>query len=226
MHFEKINSFYIFFLLLILINCKRIERAEPLVVDQLQLYNDVLDELVRNRFYYLYLGEEAMRDLRKEFDFPDGFDSLGYHRKFNKLKQEIKSDTSKQRSILLEKEFGIGFERFSKYIVSDSNKYYDDIRNSLSAISYNLRSVCDSLSLPEKGFLAKDFHSNAFKISSNEEEIGAVRFSKLVFNKDNTEAALYYEFRCDADCGMGEILILQNKDGRWVIKETHHLWIS
>lgn len=65
-----------------------------------------------------------------------------------------------------------------------------------------------------------------FKISVSEDEIGVVCFSKLVFNEDNTEAALYYEFRCDRDCGFGEILILQSKDEGWVIKETHRLWIS
>lgn len=230
MSFKKVSAFYILLLSLIALNCTRDERAEPSEIRQLQVYNDVLDDLVRNRFYYRYLDSDRLRELQKRYDYdiPGFFDSISYYKEFNKLKEEIESDTAKQKSILIGKEFNSEFKMLSKYDLSHSsdNPYQIMIQNSLLAVSPDIQRIYDSLRLPQKHFLAKDFYSSAFKISSSKNEIGAISFSRLFFNSEKNRIALYYEFRCDPDCGFGEILILQIHDGQWVIQERHLLWIS
>jgi len=87
---------------------------------RLQLYNDVLDELVRCHFYGLYLDEEVLEDLNKKYLYNPGlFDSIGYFMEIKNLQKSIEADTAKQKSISLRNDLRFDLlEEYRKHMCS------------------------------------------------------------------------------------------------------------
>ncbi len=52
-----------------------------------------------------------------------------------------------------------------------------------------------------------------------------IRFSKPAYHKNRHRALLYFESTCGSKRGRGELLMLWNKDSRWVIEERRTLWV-
>lgn len=56
--------------------------------------------------------------------------------------------------------------------------------------------------------------------------LGIASFSRIVFNKSNTQALFYYEHYYDADGGSGHLIQVEKRNGVWVIIENDMIWIS
>jgi hypothetical protein len=64
------------------------------------------------------------------------------------------------------------------------------------------------------------------KIKPSEKFAWAVNFSRVVFNENKDEAILYVSLNCKGDCGVGKLLYLKKKSGRWMIDDFDSLWVS
>jgi hypothetical protein len=93
-----------------------------------------------------------------------------------------------------------------------------------------LEAVADTIAKPQTKYTAESFKLCTSKVIPcehfYESSIGVVSFSKAFLSDDRTKGVLYYEFTCDTKCGVGEILAIEFKDQRWIIKKVYNLWIS
>lgn len=50
--------------------------------------------------------------------------------------------------------------------------------------------------------------------------------SRVGFNKDRTDALVYYTYSCGGLCGQGQYVLLGKHDGQWKIEKESMTWIS
>ena len=189
---------------------------------QLNLYSDILGELVEKHFYSLYLGTE-FEEIESQFEYDR--DKPGYIREVQKLQIAVASDTSRQRSICVGN--GFSFVKLSQLSIENFNDSIDnpgDLRNIFKHISSDYNAIYQSLITPQQ-LSADHFHPSSFKVNDRQCEIGMISFSKVFFNTQGDKGLLYYEFVCDEKCGKGEILMIERKAGHWTIQKNGRLWI-
>jgi hypothetical protein len=189
---------------------------------QLNVYSDILDELVEKHFYSLYLGTDFEK-LEEQFDYDR--DQPEYISEVEKLRIAVASDTTRQRSICVGNEFSfVELSQLSIENFNDSINNPGDPRNMFKHVSSDYNAVYHSLITPQQ--LSTDhFHPSSFKVNNGQCEIGMISFSKVFFNTQGDKGLLYYEFVCDEKCGKGEILTIENKAGLWTIQKNGRLWI-
>ncbi|TPE45352.1 hypothetical protein [Pontibacter mangrovi] len=216
------------------------ETSDP----QLQVYNDLLVELVENEFYYLYLGEkaEALKDELDKLNDPDSVAAFNASNPtLQKLKQEVAKDTSGHKTIY------ISHKNHNKYVFEDfiaalwGRQGTDSpMRQMLRKYDADSSTVFLRLYDSQLKYSASDFQACTFKIGSLEgaeliwdlepeqqqDAIGQVSFSEIQWNKQQNKGVLYYEFICGTKCGKGELIEFENVNGRWTITERTMLWIS
>jgi len=55
---------------------------------------------------------------------------------------------------------------------------------------------------------------------------GVATFSRVGFNQDGTQALFYLSNQCGGLCGIGEYVVMENHNGRWIIAKEIVMWIS
>jgi hypothetical protein len=55
---------------------------------------------------------------------------------------------------------------------------------------------------------------------------GILRFSRIGFGEDGSQALFYVSNTCGGLCGVGEYLVMERQDRRWVIAKEIEMWIS
>jgi hypothetical protein len=55
---------------------------------------------------------------------------------------------------------------------------------------------------------------------------GLLEFSGVGFSSDGTQAFFYFSNRCEGLCGTGDYVIMEKRDGRWVIQKDIGMWVS
>ena len=55
---------------------------------------------------------------------------------------------------------------------------------------------------------------------------GLVRFSRIAFNEDNTQAVFQLTHTSASLGGAGEIVLLKKQDNNWAIIEISLIWVS
>jgi hypothetical protein len=55
---------------------------------------------------------------------------------------------------------------------------------------------------------------------------GFIRFSRVGFNVERTQALVYVEHGCGGTCGAGRYLLLAKREGVWRIEGAYMAWIS
>lgn len=188
----------------------------------LDIYNDILNALVKKHFYQRYLGTD-FENIGKEFGY--NRDKPEYKNEVEKLRTAVESDTSKQSTICIGSEFS--FIKLSQLSIENFNDSIDnpgDLRSIFKNISTDYDAVYDSLTTPQK--LSPDYlQSSSFRIGNRQCDIGMISFSKIFFNKQRDKGLLYNEFVCDEKCGKGEFLWIENNAGLWTITKNERLWI-
>jgi len=55
---------------------------------------------------------------------------------------------------------------------------------------------------------------------------GVVTWSRVGFNADGTQALFYESYRCGGLCGTGRYMVMEKKNGSWVIRTDVVVWVS
>jgi hypothetical protein len=55
---------------------------------------------------------------------------------------------------------------------------------------------------------------------------GLLTFSGVGFSADGTQAFFYFSNRCEGLCGKGDYVIMEKRDGRWVVQKEIVMWVS
>ncbi|SFG74764.1 hypothetical protein [Pontibacter chinhatensis] len=239
----------VLFFILTLASCKeesatygvcKYETSNP----QLQVYNDLLIELVENEFYYLYLGEKAdvLKDELDKLNDPDSVAAFNAgNAKLQELKQEVAKDTSGLKTIYISHKNHHKYV-FDEFIAALWGRQGADSPMRQMLRKYDADSSTTFLRLhdPQLKYSASDFQACTFKVGSLEgadliyelepeqiqNAIGQVSLSEIQWNKQRNKGVLYYEFFCSTKCGKGELIEFENVNGRWRISERTMLWIS
>lgn len=196
----------------------------------LNLYSDVLNELVVRHFYNFYLGkdEEAIFNAWAE-EKPD---TVGIRNKTIRLHNKLYNDSMRFCTILLDTSFQKRFNPWH-YIKDDSNPFEQKIKKIILKYTRNGQSLVDSLNNAQLQFQPKDFHLCTAKMISLRDApdtlqcfIGVIQLSKVFWNRQKTRGILYCSFRCGGLCGKGLLLEISKDENRWKIKGGEIMWIS
>ena len=55
---------------------------------------------------------------------------------------------------------------------------------------------------------------------------GIVTWSRVGFNSDGTQALFYESYRCGGLCGTGRYVLMEKKNGSWMIRTDIVVWVS
>ena len=55
---------------------------------------------------------------------------------------------------------------------------------------------------------------------------GIVTWSRVGFNSDGTQALFYESYRCGDLCGTGRYMVMEEKNGSWMIGSDIVVWVS
>jgi hypothetical protein len=162
--------------------------------ERLSIYNSILDDLVKNHFYNLYLGgdlDELKRKSNYDRDKPE------YRIGLENLRRLVESDTSMQSTICLGHELRfIKFTQLSNEGLSNSVNFITGLSKHLGDSLINNQGIYDSLISPQKQFFPSDFQPSSFKVKTADCSIGDISFSNIFLNKLGDRGLLYYEFHC------------------------------
>jgi hypothetical protein len=201
----------------LLLSCKE-KVAETSVCEyktddpHLQVYNDLLIELVEGKFYSLSVGE----GITDTTSFKTIYIS---HNSYHKE---------------LFEEFRISLW---KAPAPGANA---EIRSLLAKCDLDSASIFADLSEAQQKYRASGFQACTFKVDSLGEAenlyeleakqkanaIGQLSFSEIRWNKLQDKGVLYYEFYCGGKCGKGELIGFEKVNGRWRISDSVQLWVS
>ncbi|NDK56524.1 hypothetical protein [Pontibacter fetidus] len=179
---------------------------------QLQVYNDLLIELVEEQFHNLSFGEVITDATSFKTIF---LSHNSYHRE-------------------LFGEFRDGLWK------TPTPAAGDEIRPLLSEYGLDNAAIFANFSKAQQKYIASDFQActfkvgalgkaeNLFELESKQKEnlIGQVSFSEIHWNKQRDKGVLYYEFYCGTKCGKGELISFEKVNGRWRISDSVQLWVS
>ncbi|AMJ66357.1 hypothetical protein [Hymenobacter sp. PAMC 26628] len=208
---------------------------------QKRLYNQILTELIEHHFYNYYLPESESETIIKGVVAQVGIaklDRLAAHYQNQQFNHK-----SRFKTIYLDT---ISRKSFAGSIGLEVNP---DAMNGLSVTKvYALitqvtpqheAAAATQLNTLQKVMVPADFQLCTAKIAyaaprapheyareQDAHQFGSVRFSNIVFNADETQALLSYDWYCGPKCGLGELLVVHKVAGRWRIKHAEMLWIS
>lgn len=217
------KAILILVVLVITICCSKDEKNEfPETTDErLSVYSSILDDLVTNHFYNLYLGEDIEKLDEK---FNRDRNSPAYREQVENLKSLVQTDTARQLAICLEYKFSV--IRFTQL-------WKEGFKDSLAGLSKHLKdssihpqAIYDSLISPQTKFLTDCFQPSSYRVEGTDCSIGSIIFSRISFNQFRDKGLLYYEFYCGEKCGKGEVLLIEKRAGRWSIQRNVRLWVS
>ncbi|WP_192822256.1 hypothetical protein [Rufibacter sp. LB8] len=209
---------------------------------KLQLYNDVLIELVERHFYHRYLGESFADSIITASNVYELTDSMQVFKELNKMsaiysqrQKEIFNNPEQWCTVYLDTAWygDSHFEEILRALPIDSAEYLMGKRLGFQESEWK-PSYLINLQSPQKEFKSKNFQACTFRVADIQHyqidrstcEIGRFQFSNVSLNGSQTKGWLYYEFSCGGNCGMGEILTIEKSKDKWVIKSAKNLWIS
>lgn len=199
--------------------------------DQLQAYNDILNEIITRRSYNRYLGKDEEKIFERYAN--DMADSLNIDKDVIKLHNKLFGDISRFCTIYLDTALKTAFNSWS-YFLSDTNSHKSKIRNLINMFSGNGQEIIDSLNSIQTKYSPHDFELctanikslNELNIDTTKCFIGSIAFSNLILNDTKNKGLLYYEFRCGGLCGYGSLIMAEKIQNEWMIKQSLVIWIS
>lgn len=197
--------------------------------DELQLYNDILNELVVHRFGGYLNIPEGLWEAYGGYSM-DSASYEDFEQEIIKLHNKMFNDTSQFVLICFKQELNSSTPAYYRDDLQMSESLWVKAKQWLDNSSLNWHSVLDSLSASQTKYVADDFQLCTAKVIPHTKglngcDIGYVSFSKVVMNVDQTKAILYFEFRCGSKCGFGDMLMVEKTGIRWTISNTIDLWI-
>ena len=168
---------------------------------ELKLYHDVLSELVERHFYNGYLNQVITKELREKYPGWDieFEDTTEFKNDLILLQNKLFNDTAKFETICYRttlfagpwKHGYSGSDDFVAMAKNDTTQGVREIKEFLTVFSSNWESVADTLAKPQTKYTGENFKLCTSKVVSCEKffqsDIGAVSFSKVFMNEDNTK---------------------------------------
>jgi len=197
---------------------------------QLKVYNDVLNDLIAHRFYNGYLAK-AFEEHPYDYGEGQDFDTARFNRDRVKYHNQIFNDTSYFQNIYLDTALRHSYwDDYFPKTSSDSTPQVPELMELFDAFKDSPLLIIDTLTLAQSQYRPSDFHLCVARLKLYKRpydfSIPRVSFSKIFFHPSKPQAMLYYEFICDTKCGFGEVLLAEEVNGHWIIKDRYELWIS
>ncbi|MCC3160264.1 hypothetical protein LJ737_23710 [Hymenobacter sp. 15J16-1T3B] len=220
-------------------------RAAPAVAraEQLRVYNDVLTQLVEQRWNDRYLGpdEPRIQQARSKAHF-HGADTTGLQREINRLRLLLRRHPERQGTVCLLADFRPVLPEWA-YFEGEGGltPFGGTLRAMLQAVAGGAtRAALDSLRTGPPQLRASELllptarvqPAPAPRSGANYDwylqgcSIGMVSVSRLVFNAAQTKCLLAYNFYCGGKCGQGELLVVEKRGGHWIIVAAQQCWES
>lgn len=226
------KTYQIILLVVLLQSCK--PEYRPCVTSSpdelLNLYSDVLNELVVQHFYNFYLGKDEEAIFKAWAKSKP--DTLAFRHKTIRLHNSIFNDSTRFCTLLLDTVFRGSFNPWH-YIVKDTHLSQISLKRIMLKYTNNGQSLVDSLNSPQLQFQPKDFHLCTSKMISLRDApdtlqcfIGIIRLSKVFWNKQKTKGILYCSFICGGMCGMGLLLEVAKQKRRWEIQAFEIMFLT
>jgi hypothetical protein len=210
-----------------LLGCQhRNAKKDPL--DIYQIYGDVLDQLMTERYYYSSLSENdpSIDSISKMYwhgkihsdTYQKLGDSLVSIRKKSLPKCVLDYDTSR-----IYTQYILDASRFLQHLFEE--KFVKE------NFKIPFKTFNDSLSHPFRHFTKiKIDYLNIIPYQKSNgpfgKELGRFTFSKVIFNSTFDKAILYYDIHISEKNGEGEALFIEFEGNKWRIKEHKEFWIS
>ncbi len=220
-----------------------------------RLYNQVLTELIEQRFYSSYLPDSANEQIQKvlQLQFPQSstyklgtvafkryetvrkeLEAIQQNRLFNNgaLFETIYMDPNSHRHLspfTLPRALQTAGtpDAFTEKKARINSLFSEVVPGDTSAAIIQLNTLQNNI-LPSNFQLctAKIILRPSNSKRTFDRNETTVWFSKIVFNATQTRALLRYDMFCGGNCGFGEILLIEKTNGNWHIKQAEELWIS
>lgn len=203
------------------------------VEEKVGLYNDVLDQIIMNKYYHHCLIPDENIDRMVNALHHGTIDSLTYSRIEDSL-----TTVRKNRLPKCVLDFTDDFQIYAK------SRELNDIKFSITEAlkdtfiisnfgGVSINAIVDTLSQPS-ALKATDLAVNYLEIVPYlkrkkrlyGEGMGVMGLSKIYFNRDLDKAILYYEFNCGPKCGTGEVVFIAKTGLRWEVKSYKRVWDS
>ena len=220
-----------------------------------RLYNQVLTELIEQRFYSNYLPDSANEQIRQalRLQFPQSsYYKLGTEefKHYEAVRKELEAiqqnqlfnDSARFKTIYLDTDLRRSLYPFALRPASQTAETpvaFDEINTRINSLFSQVVLSDTSVAIQQLNALQSHIGPADFKLCtakinmrpSNrkrpfERERTTVRFSKIVFNATQSRALLRYDMFCGGNCGFGEILLVEKTNGNWHIKQAEGHWIS
>ena len=72
----------------------------------------------------------------------------------------------------------------------------------------------------------KDKYSNKKAMNSSIEVLRDYLFSNIYFDSNGTKGVFYSSYLCGGDCGQGELIFVEFRNGKWTIINRIFLWVA
>ncbi|MFC5683952.1 hypothetical protein ACYE2N_02325 [Flavobacterium sp. MAHUQ-51] len=220
------KSIFYFLSILSLLSCER-------KTSNLELENTIIDEL------FVAMVDSIHKDNRIYLNFPPiperiydkkgnliNIDSTQYKKEivtYNAEIEKIKKDTSKlpmtvSKELYFPSEYSL--ESIKKYFKSNALKIdTTNTETNTIIIEKFKKNPKFNFSYTKKDETPQDRYLRV-------EPYSIVSFSKIIFDESKNTAVLIGSYSCGGKCGLGYLIILHKKDGKWKIKQIEDLWIS
>lgn len=217
------KNFLIICVMALLISCEAKEKRCQIIHKDttLQLYNDILIELVEDNFSLRYL--------------PDGnqilsiYDNTKNLSRIKKMKvfahNNLWGNTSEFKTIYLNDTSKIIRSSPFSSSYSRTDSILADYRTTtVKVLSSPLPQNINALKLQSCTFNIKSIADCNLKTLDS--EIGTISFSNVFFSDDKQRAVLSCSFYCGGLCGRGMLIQIIKVDNHWKITRKTTTWIS
>lgn len=196
--------------------------------EQICVYSDILNELIDFHFGNLYLGRSFDSSLQARMETSD---SKEVKKELVDLHNAVYNNPERFCVIYMDTILRPEISSWD-FLKKRSDKFSIELCKLIGEFSPNGQEVIDSLNTIQSRYNAEDFVLCTSKIKSIVYAtstgtgclIGKIVLSKMYLNKERSKGLLYYEFRCGWLCGHSALIVFENKNGNWRIKEN--FWLS
>ena len=213
------------------------------VTRDIEVYNDVLNDLIKNHFYFYYLGKNSDK-IYKGYDGSNLPDTVLFNKRQKELTNKLLANpdqlctlyinlSQEVRSLTFDFDFGENKE-FEKKVNAMLNKVDGSSSDKIKYLSVrqqlfnetNFHSNIAKITAIRNNLRARNFSLDETRRNVNNCAIGIVSLSNIILDKNKKRGVVYYEFRCGGKCGRGELAEIEKIQGKWQIVHTIMFWIS
>ena len=193
-------------------------KTSNLKLDSLTVYNDIINNMVKNYYYDNYLGKEGKllntRFLKKEID------SVIYDLKKKEIEEKIINNDSLKGTLYINK------EPTKRDIEINKLNLPNDIN--LPNINQVNRSINTQFKLSVNSLKSNLMRIKSLELSDKLGDkfvIGNMSLSELYFNEDQSYGLVYIEFVCvESHCGQADVVLFRRIGKSYKVAQVFSLW--